>query len=69
MIAGYRPPDGTFLCRDAIGFYSHVLSLIYLYNNECDTIYFTGDVNSRSGEEMDFIPGVDNVPERKGLDF
>ena len=38
-----------------------------MYQNE-GLLFICGDFNARCGHELDFIPGVDNVPERKILD-
>ena len=68
LIAAYLPPEGSAWGRDAIGFYSHILGIIYQYSSECDTVYLTGDLNSRFGSEKDFIPGIDDVNNRHVID-
>jgi hypothetical protein len=49
-------------------FYDHLLACIYQYQKE-GTIYVYGDLNSRCGDLDDFIVGVDNVLQRKVVDF
>jgi hypothetical protein len=39
-----------------------------MYQKE-GNFYICGDFNSRIGEELDYIEGVDNVPERNVVDF
>ena len=53
--------------RDAITFYSHILSIIYS-QPDCDAVYIARDLNDRIGDMKDFIPGLDNVPERVIID-
>ncbi len=67
LIAGYLPPDRSPYGRDALGFYNHVSNLIY-QTSDCDTVYFTGDLNSRVGVEKDYTTGLDNICQRTVLD-
>ena len=63
----YLPPENSPWGRDATGFMSHVLSLIYTLC-KFDAVYLVGDVNSRVGTKLDFIPNIDNVSNRKVVD-
>ncbi len=54
LVAGYLPPEGSAWGRDAVSFYAHVLRTVYLYNSECDAIYFSYDLNSKFGQDLDF---------------
>ena len=67
LIATYLAPERSLWGRDAEGFYGHILHLIFEYN-DCDTVYVSGDLNSRCGAETDFIPGVDSLEKRIILD-
>ncbi len=68
LVAGYLPPEGSAWGRDAVGFYANVLRTVYLYNSECDAIYFSGDLNSRFGLDLDFLPGIDDICSRTIID-
>jgi len=67
IINAYLPPDNSVWGRDATGFMSYVLSLVYLYYN-CDALFVIGDVNSRLGKKSDYIEDIDNIPDRQILD-
>ena len=45
VYACYLPPEHSNRGKDALGFYSHLLSQIYLYC-ENDAIFVMGDLNS-----------------------
>ena len=68
VVALYLPPEQTTWGRDAAGFYSHMLKLMYEYSY-CDHVVLAGDVNSKMGSVQDFIPEIDdNIGKRKILD-
>ena len=67
LIAGYLPPERSPWGRDALSFYSHILTLLYQYEY-CDNVILTGDLNSRIGSEPDYITGIDDVCNRRVLD-
>ena len=62
----YLPPQNSTWGRDAVSFYSHLLSQIYV-NSDCDVI-ISGDLNSRIGSLQDTVPEIDNVINRIVLD-
>jgi hypothetical protein len=68
IINGYLPPENSVWGRDATGFMSHILNIVYS-NSDCNMVFFVGDVNARLGELSDYIDGVDHLPCRKILDF
>ena len=67
LIGAYLPPAQSTWGRDAIGFYAHIMNLLYVYN-ECDMVILTGDLNSRIGSECDYIPEIDDINSRTVLD-
>ena len=67
LVAMYLPPEQSSWGRDASGFYSHLLGLVYEYES-CDNVILAGDLNSKLGSAQDFIPEIDNVNARTILD-
>ena len=63
----YLPPENSPWGRDAIGFYSHLLTQTYMYS-DADAVMFCGDFNSRIGSMKDSISDLDSLPDRKCLD-
>jgi len=63
----YLPPENSPHGRDAVGFYSHLLTELYTHE-EADGFVVCGDLNSRIGNLNDSITGVDNIPCRKVID-
>jgi len=63
----YLPPENSPHGRDAVGFFTHLLNEIYMYE-EVDGIVVCGDLNARIGTLNDFIAGVDDIPTRKVID-
>ena len=61
----YLSPENSHWGRDSVSFYTHLLSQIYMYSDEADSIIVCGDLNGRIGGLDDYIPSVDNIPERK----
>ncbi len=39
-----------------------------MYNSECYAIYLSGDLNSRFGLDLDFLPSIDDICNRKVID-
>ena len=64
----YLPPEGSCRNEDSHAFFDTLISQIYLYQND-GLFIICGDVNSRYGQSIDFIEGVDVVPERHVNDF
>ena len=62
----YLPPDGSSRINDADKFYRDLMTQVYEYQN-MGSILLCGDVNSRIGDEADYIEGVDSVPLRTCL--
>ncbi len=54
------PLQNTHWGRDAIGFMSYLLSLMYT-TSEFDDVFVIGDVNSRIGIKQDFVQYIDNI--------
>ena len=68
MVVGlYLSTEQSTWGRDSTCFYSHLLSLMYNFN-DCDNIVLAGDLNSKIGNMEDFIPEVDNLHVHKLLD-
>ena len=67
IYACYLSPECSPHGRDAIGFFSHLLSQIYL-NEDVDNIVLCGDFNARIGALKDYITEVDNLPVRNVID-
>lgn len=67
LIGCYLPPEQSTWGRDAVGFYAHLLNIIYNYS-ESDAIYICGDFNSRIGNKKDYIDVIDNLSQRNVLD-
>ena len=66
VICTYLPPDGSPYANTE-SFYSHLISVMYLYSH-IDCTIICGDVNSRIGNEKDFIKDIDGIIERHVLD-
>ena len=64
----YLPPKHSTRSTDPCKFYDTLLSNIYEFQ-EKGMIFICGDVNSRCGEEVDFIEGIDDLPLRDVVDF
>lgn len=64
----YLPPSGTSREVDSNAFFDTLMTQVYTYQ-KLGMFYICGDVNSRIADEADYIPGVDNIPERIVLDF
>ncbi|CAC5397946.1 unnamed protein product [Mytilus coruscus] len=67
VFACYLPPENSSRGRDAQSFYAHLLSQIYM-SNENDGIYLIGDFNSRIGSLSETLNDIDNLPKRQPLD-
>ena len=67
MICGYLPPESSTWGRNAVGFYSHILSYMYQYTH-CDAVYMCGDLYSKLGKMADYIPDIEDIGPRKALD-
>ncbi len=68
VVGLYIPPEQTTWGRDAAGFCSHILKIIYEHSY-CDHVFLTGDVNSKLVTSQDCIHEIDeNISERKIID-
>ena len=68
LVVGYISPEGSKYGRDADEFYDCLTRFIYAYN-ECDHIILGGDYNARTGRSCrDFIPDIDDIPNRTIID-
>ena len=63
VISAYLPPENSPWGRDASAFFSHLLQLIYTYNN-VDAIFLMGDFNSRISNLPDNDEALDGIPNR-----
>ena len=63
----YLPPEQSVWGRDAVHFFSHILSHLYNYCDD-DAFYLCGDLNSKLGKMSDFIPEVDKIEPRICID-
>ena len=64
----YLPPEGPFRYVNVDEFFDTLLTKIYQYQG-MGQYYICGDFNSRLGDLVDYIEGVDEVPPRDILDF
>ena len=67
IFCAYLPPENSPYGRDSTGFFSHILSKCYYYNN-CDVFCLCGDLNARTGKLNDFVPDIDDLTPRTHLD-
>ena len=63
----YLPPESSERGRDSIAYYAHLLSDMY-FHDDCDMIFIAGDLNSRLGTILDYIPDVDTIQGREVID-
>ena len=64
----YLPPENSSRQKDVLAFYDSLLTGIYEFQNMGPICMF-GDFNSRCGNLIDFIEGVDELIEREVIDF
>ncbi|CAG2243430.1 unnamed protein product [Mytilus edulis] len=64
----YLPPEFSARSTNAYEFFDTLMSQIYSIPNGCP-FYICGDFNIRIGDMKDYIPGVDNLPEREVIYF
>ena len=64
----YLPPEGSSRYVNVDEFFDTLLTKIYQYQG-MGQYYICGDFNSRLGDLVDYIEGVDEVPPRDILDF
>ena len=64
----YLPPENSPYGRDAVSFYAHLLSLIYLYKSAVNGFYICGDLNSRIGNMSDIVGDIDCMTDRTNID-
>ena len=68
LLSNYLPPDSFHYGKDPEGFYQDN-SLVFSDLLDCDLVVAGGDINSRTKEELDFIPDIDaNVLPRSNPD-
>lgn len=67
MFACYLPPECSNRRSDAQGFYTHLLTQIYL-NCDSDALFVMGDLNSRIGKLNDIPQDIDNIPNQIYID-
>ena len=68
VVGCYLRPEQSVWGRNAVGFFADLLELIYMYP-DIDAMYICGDLNSRIGSKQDYISVIDDVRERKVIDF
>ena len=64
----YLPPNNSSRQVDVHDFFDTILAGIYKFQDE-GLIFVCGDLNSRCGDNADYIAGVDEIPERDVVDF
>ena len=64
----YLPPEGSSRSVNVDEFFDNLLTKVYQYQN-MGQYYICGDFNSRLGDLVDYIEGVNEVPPRDILDF
>ena len=64
----YLPPKYSSRQVDMLDFFDNLLTQIYLYQKD-GLFLICGDFNSRIGNSMDYIEGVDYIDERQVLDY
>ena len=64
----YLSPEGSSRMVDPIEYFDHLLSQIYIYQEDGPFIIL-GDFNARCGNDVDFIEGVDEIVHRDIIDF
>jgi hypothetical protein len=68
VFACYLPPENSNRGRDAQGFFAHLLSQIYLHNENNGTcIFVLGDVNCRIGNLQEVLNDVDENTDRTSI--
>ena len=68
LCVAYLPPSDSVRNNDPEAFYCSLVEQVYAYQNE-GRLFICGDLNSRVGDESDYIEGVDEVRPRDILDF
>ena len=68
IFACYFPPESSPWGRNADSFFNHILSLLYVYNDNVDSVFVMGDLNARIGTLNDCLQS-DNLPERSPIDL
>ena len=64
----YLPPNNSSRQVDVSEFFDSLLCNIYTFQN-LGPLFICGDFNSRIGDNVDFISGVDDVIDRNVVDF
>ena len=64
----YLPPANSTKAVNAQDYFDTLMSQIYEYQSVGQVTVF-GDFNTRIGENLDYIAGVDTIPERDIIDF
>ena len=64
----YLPPEFSSRAVNVNEFYDSLLSQIYTLPGG-RMFYLCGDISSRVGENLDYIPSVDDLPNRNIVDF
>lgn len=67
IIAVYLSPENSVWGRDSVNFFAHLEHIIYTCP-DVDDVIITGDINSRIGDSLDYIPGIDEVRPRIHID-
>ena len=68
VICCYLPPERSSRGRTSDTVFAHLISLLYLYEEQSDILLVCGDFNGRIGSGDDCINGVDKLPQRKVID-
>ena len=65
----YLPPDGSSRNVNAEEFMDVLMGKMYEFKPDSDLLYICGDFNARCGDNLDYIVGVDTIPDRQVMDY
>ncbi len=67
IICVYLPPENSIYGRCNTEYFANLLTQMYKYN-DVDGCVICGDINGRIGNLKDFVPEIDDIPEREIID-
>ena len=65
----YLPPEGSSRNVNAEEFMDVLMGKMYEFKPDSDLLYICGDFNARCGDNLDYIVGVDTIPDRQVMDY
>lgn len=60
----YLPPQYSTRHIDVHNFYENLICQVHNYQSDTSLMYICDDFNGRCSDNLDFIPGTDNIPKR-----